>query len=272
LRYRATIAYDGTDFWGWQRQVARRTVQGELEAALSAISGNPAAVVGAGRTDIGVHATGQVAHFDIEWAHSPEALAHAVNAALARDVAVWQVAEAAPDFHARFHAIGRRYRYTLWVAPVRSPLARRTSLHVPQPLAVEAMADAAARFVGAHDLGAFGRALTPGGPTVRRIERCAVRRVGDYIWIDVDGNAFLRHQVRRMVGVLLDVGRGRTSPEAVSRALGAEPGAVKPRRVPAQGLTLVAILYGAGDEGHPGWVPGAEQGERNGEDVYAEEG
>lgn len=270
MRYRAILEYDGTDFGGWQRQAAGRTVQGELEAALGRLTSGSVAVVGAGRTDVGVHATGQVAHFDIEWPWSAEALWRAANAVLPRDMVLREIDEAVPDFHARHDALGRSYRYTLWVARARSPLARRTSLHLHPPLAVEAMAEAAARFVGTHDLAAFGRALTPGGATVRRIDRCDVGEAGGYIEIDVEGNAFLRHQVRRMVGALIEAGRGRIAPEAVSRALEGEIGAVKARRVPAQGLTLVAVRYPAAEIVGPGGVPGRELGEQDGEDLYAE--
>jgi tRNA pseudouridine38-40 synthase len=243
LRYRADIEYDGTEFFGWQRQAGPRTVQGALEAALQSVTGRPAAVIGAGRTDVGVHATGQVAHFDSDWRRPTEDLVRAVNAVLPPDVALRGLAEAAAGFHARYDAIGRSYRYRLLVAARRSPLARRTSFHLGPPLAVPEMADAAARFVGVHDFVAFGQALTAGGPTVRRIERCTVRADGRDIWIEVDGNAFLRHQVRRMVGALIDVGQGRMPPDAIGRALAGEIDAIRPRRVPAQGLTLVAVRY-----------------------------
>lgn len=270
MRYRADIEYDGTEFFGWQRQAGPRTVQGALEAALQSVTGHPAAVIGAGRTDIGVHATGQVAHFDSEWGRSTEVLVRALNAVLPPDVVVRGLAEAAAAFHARFDAIGRSYRYRLFVAELRSPLARRTSFHVVPPLAVPDMAEAAAHFVGVHDFTAFGRALTAGGSTVRRIDRCTVRVDGHDIWIEVAGNAFLRHQVRRMVGALVDVGQGRDLPDAVSRALAGEVGAIRPRRVPAQGLTLVAVGYSVEDSDVRAATPGQQEGEADGEDVYAE--
>lgn len=274
MRYRATIEYDGTDFFGWQRQPDRRSVQGVLEAAISGVTGEPVTVVGAGRTDIGVHAIGQVAHFDSLWGRGAEALARAINAALPRDAAVWDLSVAADAFHARHDAVARTYVYTLVVQPTRSPLLRRGALSVAPPLDVERMADAAARFVGAYDLAAFGRPMTPGGPTVRRVDRCAVRRDGRRVWVEVTGNAFLRHQVRRMVGVLVDVGRGRCEPEAVGRALAGEAGAVKPRSVPPQGLVLVAVRY---PPTRRVGAPGGTAGENNqdgaddeDENVYAE--
>lgn len=270
MRYRAVIEYDGTEFYGWQRQAGPRTVQGALEAALQMLTGHPVAVIGAGRTDIGVHATGQVAHFDSEWGRSTEALVKAVNAVLPPDVVLRSLAETAPDFHARYDAVGRVYRYHLYVATLRSPMARRTSFHLVPPLGVPVMAEAAMRFVGVHDFAAFGRALTAGGPTLRRIDRCTVRADGPDIWIEVDGNAFLRHQVRRMVGALIDVGQGRARPDAVSGALAGEVGAIRPRRVPAQGLTLVAVRYPVEDGGVRAAMPGQQEGEADGEDVYAE--
>jgi len=272
VRYRAVIEYDGADFFGWQRQTRRRSIQGVLEDTVAAVAGAPVTVVGAGRTDTGVHATGQVAHFDTDWARAAGELQRAINARLPRDVAVCALAPVAPAFHARHDAIGRCYLYRLWQAPVRSPLARRRALHVPAPLAIDAMSDAAARFVGVYDLATFGRPLTPGGTTIRRIDRCEVRAEGPRVWVEVDGNAFLRHQVRRMVGVLVDVGRGRCEPDAVSRALAGDRGAVRPRRVPPQGLTLVAVRYPPQVDGAPAGWPGQQQGEEAGEDVYAESG
>lgn len=251
-RFRGTVEYDGHDFYGWQRQSGRRTVQGVLEDALAEVTGAPTAVVGAGRTDVGVHAVGQVVHFDSLWEHADGVLQRALNAVLPRDVALVSVGVAPDDFHARYSAVRRSYRYALWRGAVRSPLRRRTSLHVPHALSVAAMTDAAARFVGAHDLAAFGTPPVRGGTTVRRIDRCAVEAEGPELWIEVDGNAFLRHQVRRMVGVLLDVGRGWYPPEAVGRALSGEVAAVRPRRVPAHGLTLMAVHYPSGADGVDG--------------------
>lgn len=244
MRYRARVAYDGGAFGGWQRQARRPSVQATLEGVIGALVGAPVAVVGAGRTDAGVHAIGQVIHFDAEWGHSPAALGQAINAGLPREVALHEVAPAAPGFHARHDAIGRRYIYNLWVAGDRPPpFLRRTVLPVAKALCVSDMIEAARRFEGTHDLAAFGAPMRPGGVTVRRIDRCGLRARPPWVAIEVAGNAFLRHQVRRMVGVLLDVGRGASSPEAVSAALAGDPRAVKPRRVPPQGLVLVAVRY-----------------------------
>ena len=238
-------------------------MQGSLEAAILAVTGQDVQVVGAGRTDTGVHATGQVAHFDIRWNDPAAVLLAALNATLDRDVAVTWIAPAPAGFHARYSAIGRAYRYTLWIGPVRSPLHRRTSLHVAKPLVVAWMADAAGRLEGEHDFGGFGRPMNAGGGTVRRMDRCQVRSEDHWIVFDLEANAFLRHQVRRTVGLLLDVGRGRLPPEAVESVLARAPDAPVPRKVPAQGLCLVAVRYPPDDEiealaaGHVAGGPGA---------------
>jgi tRNA pseudouridine38-40 synthase len=249
VRFRATLEYDGLDFAGWQRQPGRRSVQGTLEEALAALVNEPVAVIGAGRTDAHVHATGQVAHFDIETAHwAPEALQAALNAWLPRDMAVQALAVAPVGFHARYSALSRTYAYTVCVRPVRSPLLRRTSWHVRGPLELERMAAAAAMLVGSHDFGAFGRPMTPGGPTVRCLDYCEVQAQDERLVIEVRANAFLRHQVRRMVGLLVDVGRGRFDLADVERLLRREAGGPRPRRAPAQGLVLVVVAYPPDEE------------------------
>jgi tRNA pseudouridine38-40 synthase len=215
---------------------------------VAVVTGQAARWIGAGRTDAGVHASGQVAHIDISWHHSLAALARALNATLPRDVVVRDLVAAPSGFHARHSAIGRAYRYTLWTGPTRSPLRRRTSFHVRGALDVDRMAEAGRAFVGRHDFAAFGRAMTIGGPTVRRVDRCTVFAEGRRVVIEIEANAFLRHQVRRTVGLLVAIGQGRL-PVATAAALvsGAEEGPV-PGRVPAQGLDLERVLYPPDDE------------------------
>lgn len=266
-RLRATVEYDGSDFAGWQRQKGRRSVQGALESALAQVHGQELRVVGSGRTDAGVHAVGQVAHFDTPWVRSIDELLRAVNAVLPRDVAVLDIAAAPEGFHARYSAVARAYAYTLWVRPIRSPLERRSSLHLPKALALDRMVEAASHFVGTHDFAAFGRPMQPGGATLRRLDRFGLRQEGPRICIEVVGNAFLRHQVRRMVGVLIDVGRGHCEPGAIAMALAGEHAAVKPRRVPAQGLVLTAVHYPPDEDMQLRTRAGLEQGVAYGEDV-----
>ena len=245
---RLELSYDGGDFQGWQRQPQGRTVQGALEEAVTRVLARPTRVTGAGRTDAGVHATGQVAHFDTSWDHSLSALQRALNAALPRDVAVTALSEAPRGFHARFSAIARSYQYTLLESPVRRPLRRRTSFHQRRPLDVERMRRAAALLVGTHDFAGFGRPMTPEGPTIRRMERVSLERWRDEVVVGLRANAFLRHQVRRTVGLLVDVGRGRREIEEVVAVLDRSPRAPVPWRAPAQGLVLEAVHYPPDEE------------------------
>jgi tRNA pseudouridine38-40 synthase len=244
VRLRFVVEYDGTDFVGWQRQVRGRTVQGELERCIAEITNQrEARVVGAGRTDSGVHAVGQVAHVDTVWSDEPAALARAMNAVLPRDVAVRSCTVAPRGFHARHSAVGRGYRYTIWRGSGRSPLMRRTSHFVQFELEVAPMVEASEHLVGAHDFGAFGNPTVSGGSTVRRLDQLDVREEGDRLVFDVAANAFLRHQVRRTVGFLIDVGRGRYPASSVGHMLAREIGAPVARRAPARGLMLMAVDY-----------------------------
>lgn len=247
-RLRAVLSYDGTDCAGFQLQPGRRTVQGLLQEGLHQLTGEPVTVAGAGRTDAGVHAAGQVVHFDSRWSDSLAALLRAWNAVLPRDLAIVSLDAAPPGFHARYSAIARTYTYTLLCRETRDPLLRRYSLQVAKPLNRAAMREAAACLIGTHDFGAFGRPMTPEGSTVRQLWRCQLEEDGDLLRLTVAGNAFLRHQVRRMVGVLIDVGRGRNRPADLAQALAGSANAVTPRRVPPQGLVLVAVGYPADDE------------------------
>jgi tRNA pseudouridine38-40 synthase len=243
LRWQALIEYDGTEFGGWQRQPQGRSVQRTLEEAVRALTGEWTTVVGAGRTDAGVHAIGQVAHFDTEWHRPADRLRHALNAHLPRDVVVRAVAEAGADFHARHSAERRLYAYRIWNGRVRTAMSRRTSWHVARGLDTARMAEGAAWFAGEHDFGGFGQPTRPGGSTVRRIDDCRVTRRSDWVVVRVSGNSFLRHQVRRMVGLLAEIGMGREEPASIAAALGRGPGAPIGRSAPARGLVLVAVEY-----------------------------
>ena len=241
MRLLAIIEYDGTDFEGFQIQARKRTVQGELERALRQITGEKIRVIGAGRTDTGVHATGQGAHFDTTWNRPPEILQRAMNAVLPNDIAIRTLVRVQDDFSARYSAQSRTYRYTILNQAIRSPLAQRYALIVPEPLDVDAM-DAAARcLIGKQDFGAFG---TPprGENTVREVYRVQVTREGTRVLIEIEANAFLYRMVRRVVGTLLLVGKGALSIEQFCEVL------VKKRRagqsVPPQGLCLIAVNYG----------------------------
>jgi tRNA pseudouridine38-40 synthase len=242
-RFRVVVEYDGTDFSGWQRQVEERTVQGTLEDALKAMTGESVFVRGAGRTDAGVHADGQVATFDLLVNIPPHGLLRGLNSALPPDVALVDVAEAPSDFDARFSARGKVYRYTVWSHFVRSPLRARRAWHVREPLDVEAIRAAAAALVGDHDFRAF-RASDCDRRTTRRVVRgIDVDRQGAVLTIDVEATAFLKNMVRILVGTLIDVGRGRLPPDAVGRMLATGDRTIGGMTAPPQGLTLLRVIY-----------------------------
>ena len=240
-RFRATVEYDGTDFAGFQVQPGARTVQGVLEAALARLSGGTRQPVdGAGRTDAGVHATGQVVAFSYGGPLSTEALTEALNGNLPRDVAIRDLRPAPKGFQPRRAARWREYRYTIWNGP-RSPLRDRTSLRVRSPLDTAAMARAGALFEGRHDFSAFGGADPQ---PVRAIHRVRVRRVGNEVTIDVRADAFLRGMVRRIVAALIAVGRARTDEGAIRAALAAREPAFGGAAAAARGLCLRRVALG----------------------------
>lgn len=243
VHYRAVIEYDGTDFAGFQVQPNARTVQGELEVVLAHLSGGDRVRVrGAGRTDAGVHALGQVVDFFLAWKHSDEALWRALNALLPPDIAVRRLDRAPENFHPRYSATSRLYRYTIWNDRVRSPLARRFALHEPQPLDETRMNQAAGYLVGEHDFASFGQP-TSGETTVRRMVRARVFRQQQWVYVELEANAFLYRMARRIVGTLLPVGRGEADPEWVKEVLEArDPAAAGPAVAPC-GLCLVAVMY-----------------------------
>jgi tRNA pseudouridine38-40 synthase len=241
VRYRARVEYDGTDFAGFQLQPGARTVQGTLEAALARLSGGVRQpVVGAGRTDAGVHAEGQVVAFTYSGRLSTIELAAALNGTLPPDVALRDLRRAPAGFHPRYAARYREYRYTIWNGP-RSPLRERTALWVAAPLDADAMAEAATVFIGRHDFSAFGGADPQ---PVRTIETVRVRRAGDLVTIDVRADAFLRGMVRRIVAALLGVGRGRLDVATLERALAGRAPAFGGAAAPARGLCLRHVALG----------------------------
>jgi tRNA pseudouridine38-40 synthase len=240
-RFRATVEYDGTEFAGFQRQLNARTVQGELEAALARLSGGiRQPVVGAGRTDAGVHATGQVIAFTYPGRLSAEELTEALNGTLPPDVAISGLRRAPAGFNPRYAARYREYRYTIWNGP-RSPLRERTALWVRSKLDVAAMAEAGRAFEGRHDFSPFGGADPQ---PVRTVHRLRVRQQGSTVTIDVRADAFLRGMVRRIVAALLAVGKGRLEASAVPGLLGAGEPALGGAAAPARGLCLRRVVLG----------------------------
>jgi tRNA pseudouridine38-40 synthase len=240
-RFRARVEYDGTGFFGFQVQPGVRTVQGELEAALARLNnGERRPVDGAGRTDTGVHALGQVIAFTYTGRLSAEELGRALDALLPADVAISDVRRTTRAFHPRHAARYREYRYTVWNGP-RSPLRERTALGVRVPLDTAAMERAGSAFIGRHDFSAVGAADR--GP-VRTVHAVRVRRDGSLVTIDVRADAFLRGMVRRIVAVLLEVGRGKMDETAVREALAARLPALDGATAPAKGLCLRRVVMG----------------------------
>ncbi len=243
--YRATVEYDGTAYYGFQRQ--RRgvpTIQAELEHALTEITGHPAGIIGAGRTDTGVHALGQVVAFTIEWPerHGAMALLRAMNANLPDDIAVRELAEASPGFHPRFDARRRTYAYHILQEPVRRPLWRQRAWRVAQPLDVTQMNAAAAHVVGRHDFATFGQA-PQGENTIREVYSAGWQAEGDFIIFRICANAFLQRMVRSLVGSLKEVGSSKWSVDDFAAALAARERKRSATAAPAQGLYLVSVEY-----------------------------
>jgi tRNA pseudouridine38-40 synthase len=240
VRYAARVEYDGTDFAGFQAQPGTRTVQGELEAALRHLAGVRVVVDGAGRTDAGVHAADQVIAFTYRGRLQAEELQRALGALLPADVAIRDLRRVAPRFHPRHAARYREYRYTVWNGPP-SPLRERFALGVRAPLDTAAMARAGSVLEGRHDFRAFGAADRT---TVRTVHAVRVRRKGRLVTIDVRADAFLRGMVRRIVAVLLEVGRGTIDEADVAAALAAGRPARNGASAPAKGLCLRRVALG----------------------------
>jgi tRNA pseudouridine38-40 synthase len=242
--YKSILAYDGTEFAGYQRQVAaHRTVQGTAEQALRQIGWRGESIMGSGRTDAGVHARGQVISFDLAWDQGIDVLTRAFNSQLPDDVAVWETELAPPDFHPRFSAVGRRYRYSLLARPHRDPLRERYAWRVKPGFDFEAMQAAAKVFAGRHDFAAFGRAPNPNGHTVREVRHAQWECEGDQFWFDIEADAFLYHMVRRLVAALVAVGIGRESVESIESMLDDPEARWQGAIAPASGLCLEAVIY-----------------------------
>lgn len=249
-RYQLTLAYDGTDFFGSQRQANKRTVQGELEKALCKLGWTGRSILMSGRTDTGVHATGQVASFDLDWSHAEEDLVRALNAALPADLAVHQARMVHPKFHPRFDATSRRYRYKLFCQRVRDPIRERYAWRVWPPVSGDALAATAKLFLGTYDFSAFGSPTGSKGSTVRTVLKAEWSPLEEDEWhFEVQADAFLYRMVRRMVFVQVAVAQGKVPAEDITHALeeqaSAEPGTKKVPAglAPAHGLTLVEVMY-----------------------------
>jgi tRNA pseudouridine38-40 synthase len=248
--FRLTIQYDGTDFAGWQVQArGERTVQGELERTLALLEGEPVALHGAGRTDAGVHAEGQVASARLKREWTPERLRAAINGNVGRDLRVVAAEIAPEDFHARFSARGKTYRYCICDEPVMSPFLVRYAHHETRSLNVARMQECARLLVGTHDWTAFSSAQAEVESRVRTVTRLEVcerdsgRGRGRVVEITARADGFLRYMVRSIAGTLIEVGRGETGEETIKRALETGDRSLVGATAPARGLTLVEVHY-----------------------------
>lgn len=246
-RYQVNLVYDGTLFCGFQRQSKQRTVQSVVEEALRQLGWQGISLLAAGRTDTGVHASGQVIAFDLEWNHSEWALQQALNASLPADVAVYEVKLAQVDFHPRYAACGRCYRYRLYQSATRDPLRERYAWRVWPELDRSRLEQTAILLSGTHDFGAFGTPPHAGRSTYRHIYRASWSGSGDELYFDVTGNAFLYRMVRRLVGVQVRIAQNRLPLEALSSYLERPDESRVLELAPPQGLTLVKVSYSLED-------------------------
>jgi tRNA pseudouridine38-40 synthase len=244
------VSYDGTDFSGFQRQANARSVQQELESALEPIEGKHVTVAGAGRTDAGVHALGQVASIKLSNAIPTADLVHAMNARLPEDVRVLTGDEVAAGFHARFSASGKAYRYRISHTPFISPFERRFAVHISRPLDLAAMRDAARRLVGEHDFSCFQAKSEKVRGSVRTVARSEwseepLPEGGRLLLYDIAGSGFLKYMVRNVVGTLVEVGDGHRTPASIDELLASKTRAAAGPTAPPQGLYLVRVDYDA---------------------------
>ena len=244
MRYiKLTIEYDGTNYCGWQKQINGPSIQEATEKALKKITGQKVTLIGAGRTDSGVHALAQVANFKAKTRLTTEQLLFALNTNLPKDIAVNKVEETRPDFNARFRAKTRLYRYSIINSPVRSPLEARHSYQFRIPLNIKLMKKEAKTLLGRHNFSSFqakgGSKSTP----VTTVKKISVTTNGKHIYIDIEAKGFLYNMVRNIVGTLIDIGRGKLSPGDTKKILKAKDRTLAGPTAPAKGLCLMKVNY-----------------------------
>ncbi len=243
MRIKLVVAYDGTDYCGWQIQPERPTVEGVLNEQLSRLFNTQIKVIGASRTDSGVHALGNVAVFDVDTKIPPEKVALALNTMLPDDIRVQSSCQVEDDFHPRHCDCIKTYEYRILNRAVQLPLARYNSTYCRQPLDEVKMQEAAAYLVGEHDFKSFCCVKTQAESTIRTIYSVQVMREGEYVIIRVRGNGFLYNMVRIIAGTLMNVGKGQLAPDMVKEMLIGRDRTIAGPTAPAQGLTLVGIEY-----------------------------
>ncbi|MDO8835255.1 MAG: tRNA pseudouridine(38-40) synthase TruA [Vicinamibacterales bacterium] len=261
--YKLIIAYDGTSYVGWQRQAIGVSIQGLIEDALARLDGHPVSIVGAGRTDAGVHALGQVARAVLTAGHEPAVVQRALNATLPADIRIVRVDDVPPTFHPRFDARSKRYQYWIWESPVLPPALRSWCWHIGRRLDTDAMNIAARVLEGRHDCVAFRSTGDDVHTTVRTIIRAQVWTLdaasapdrdalaarlmpaeGRFVVFDVEADGFLRHMVRALTGTLVEIGDGRRPAESMRTLLDGVPRSQAGATAPAHGLVMVGVRYG----------------------------
>jgi tRNA pseudouridine38-40 synthase len=250
LRFKLVIAYDGTQYAGWQVQKSGVGVQEKIEDALAKLFGAQIRIHSSSRTDTGVHALGMVAHADLPHAKfrmQPGKLALAINAHLPEDVRVLSAARCRADFHARFQATGKQYRYFVWNHTAMNPLLRRQAWQVPRKLDLAAMKSAARAFLGRHDFRSFAANRNyQVEDTVRTLRRCEIKRLGPLLTFIIEGDGFLYKMCRGIVGTLVQVGQGKIAPGEIRNILARRDRRVAGMTAPAHGLVLWKVFYGGG--------------------------
>lgn len=243
MKIRIKLEYDGSNYSGWQLQVEQDSIQARLEAALGQIFSRPVRVYGSGRTDAGVHALGQVGAFDLPRNFPPDELKRAMNALLPPDIAIVEASAVSDDFDPRRDARSRAYEYRVINRDRRSPFDYRYAWLIPFRLNLDAMNEAARRFVGEHDFASFRSLGSEETTTVRCVSVSEWSREGERFFYRVEASSFMRHMVRTMVATMVEVGRGRLPPEQVTALIGARNRSLAPASAPPQGLFLIEVRY-----------------------------
>jgi tRNA pseudouridine38-40 synthase len=247
LKFKLTIAYDGTGYEGWQVQKTGTGVQEMVETALAKLFPSQPRLHGSSRTDTGVHALGMIAHFEVpaaEFKMTARKLALALNAWLPEDIRILSAQRAPKEFHARFNAAGKQYRYFVWNHTAMNPLIRHTTWQVPRPLDLRAMRAAAPLFVGRHDFKSFAASRNyQMASTVRKLTRCGIKKNGQLLTFIIEGDGFLYKMCRGIVGTLVQVGQGKFPADEIRRMLAKKDRRVAGVTAPAQGLVLWKVYY-----------------------------
>lgn len=242
--FKITIEYDGTDFHGWQRQKKDRSVQGEIEKILQTITTNRITLIGSGRTDAGVHALGQVAHFTCDTKLSPQALKKGLNSLLPKDIIILSCEKTDDNFHARFNTKSKVYNYRILNQSLPSAIHRRYVWHIPKTLDLDSMRSAIGHIKGRHDFSAFEGAGSPRSHSIRNIMKAEIKKdKHGFLVIGLEANGFLKFMVRNIVGTLVDVGLGKITPEGFRKILLSKDRNLASPTAPPQGLFLVQVKY-----------------------------